>query len=197
VFSHEIKELSCKVLFIVLCRLYILSCLPHFLYMWMSSTIPSFHDAIEEIAHVRPRCSSVSRAVLSWSFWHCSLNLLAFSLVMRSLAFWITLVISEFEVSNYLLSSVWDRPRIQFFVQNVQPSRASRIPTSWNPYSHFVQSEIADLYPLGPSLYLNLFFWIGSFILLLSIMASGVVYRYWKVFQSFGVMNSNWFNSWT
>jgi hypothetical protein len=61
---------------------------------------PSIHDAIEEIAHVRPRCSSVSRAALSWSFWHCGLNLLAFSLVMRSLAFSITILISEFEVTN-------------------------------------------------------------------------------------------------
>jgi hypothetical protein len=35
----------------------------------MSSANPSFYDAIEEAARVRPRCSSVSRAALSWSFW--------------------------------------------------------------------------------------------------------------------------------
>jgi hypothetical protein len=92
-----------------------LSCLPCFWYIWMSSANPSVYDAIEELAHVRPRCSSVLRAALSWSFWRCCLNLPTFSLVTRSLAFLITLVISEFEVTNCLLSSVRDRPWIQFF----------------------------------------------------------------------------------
>jgi hypothetical protein len=83
-----------------------ISCLPRFLYIWMSSANPSFYDAIEEIAHVRPRCSSVSMVALSWSFWHCNLNSSIFSLVTRSLAFSVTLVISEFEVINCPLSSI-------------------------------------------------------------------------------------------
>jgi hypothetical protein len=169
-------------------------CLPCFLYIWMSSANPSFHDAIEEIAHVRPWCSSVSRVMLSWSFWRCGLNLPAFSLVMRSLAFSITLVISEFEVTNYPLSSVWDRPQIHLVMHNMQPSRGSSILASWSSYSFFVQNGIASLYPVGPSLCLNLFFQISSFILLLSAMASGVVCSCWKVFHSFGVMNPNRFN---
>jgi hypothetical protein len=134
------------------------SCLPHFLYIWMSSVNPYFHDAIEEIAHMRPRCSSISRVVLSWSFWRCGLNLPAFSLVMRSLAFSITLVISKFEVINYLLSSIQEQPQIQFLMCNVQPSRGSGIPASQSSCSFFVQSGIAALYPPCPSLCLNLFF---------------------------------------
>jgi hypothetical protein len=67
---------------------------------------PSFHDAIKEIADVRPQCSSVSRAVLSWPFWCCGLNLLALSLVMISLAFSITLVIS----SDQLSAVIYVRP---------------------------------------------------------------------------------------
>jgi hypothetical protein len=171
-----------------------ISCLPCFLYIWLSSANPSFHDAITEIARVWPRCSSVLRATLSWSFWHYGLNLLVFSLVMGSLTFSITLVISEFEVTNCLLSSIRDRPQIQFLMHNVQPSRRSGIPGSQSSCSFFIQSGIAALYPPGLSLCLNLFFRINSFILLLSVMASGVVCRCWKVFHSFGVMNPIWFN---
>jgi hypothetical protein len=141
----------------------------------MSSGNPSFHDAIEEIAHVRRRCSSVSRDALSWSFWCYGLNSSIFLLMMRSLAFSITLVISECEVINYLLSSIRDRPRIQFLMRNVQPSRGFSIPASRSSCSFFVHSGIAALYPPGPSLYLNLFFRISSFILLLCAMASRVV----------------------
>jgi hypothetical protein len=141
----------------------------------MSSGNPYFHNEIEETACVRPRCSSISRAVLSWSFWRCDLNSPIFSLVMRYLAFSITLVISEFEVINYLLSSIRDRPRILFLVHNVQPSRGSGIPTSQSSCSFFVQSGIEALYPPGTSLCLNLFFRINSFILLLRAMASTVV----------------------
>jgi hypothetical protein len=50
------------------------------------------------------------------------------------------------------------------------------------------------LYPPGPSLRLNLFFQISSFILLLHAMASGVVHSSLKVFHSFGVMNPNRLN---
>jgi hypothetical protein len=115
-----------------------ISCLPPFLYVWMSSANPSFHDAIEEIARVRPQCCSVSRATLSWSFWRCGLNLPVFSFVMRSLTFSITQVISEFEVTNYPLSSIRDQPQIQFLVRNVQPSRGSGIPASQSSFSFFV-----------------------------------------------------------
>jgi hypothetical protein len=117
-----------------------LSCLPCFLYIWMSSANPSFHDVIEEIAHVRSRCSSVLRTALSWSFWHYELTLLTFSLVTRSLVFSTTQVISEFEVTNYLLSSLRDWPRIYFFIHNVHASRGSDIPASGSSYSFFVQS---------------------------------------------------------
>jgi hypothetical protein len=62
-------------------------CLPHFLYKWLSSVNPSFHDAIEKKACVQPRCSSVSRATMSWLFWRCGLNLPAFFLGMSLLIF--------------------------------------------------------------------------------------------------------------
>jgi hypothetical protein len=79
-------------------------------------------------------------------------------------------------------------------MRNVQPSRRSGIPAAWGSYSFFVQSGIVALYPPCPSLCLNLFFWINSFILLLLIMASGVVCSSLKVFYSFGVMNPNRLN---
>jgi hypothetical protein len=64
VFSHEIKELSCELLFIIICRLYIfILSSTHFVYM--DDLCEPFNDAIEEIAHVQPRYSSVSRAALS------------------------------------------------------------------------------------------------------------------------------------
>jgi hypothetical protein len=135
-----------------------ISCLPCFLYIWMSSLNPSFHNVIEEKAHVRPRCSLVLRAALSWSFWRCGLNLPIFSLVMRSLAFLISLVISEFEVTNCPLSSIRDRPQIQFLMRNMQPSWGSSILASRSSYSFLIQSGIAALYPPGPSPCLNLFF---------------------------------------
>jgi hypothetical protein len=124
----------------------------------MSSTNPCFHDVIEEIAHVRPRCSSVSRAVLNWFFWHCVLNSLVFSLVMRSLAFSITLVISKFEVTNCPFF-IYTRPTPDP-VSHAQhaTSRGSGIPASRSSCSFFVQSGIAALYLPGPSLCLNLFF---------------------------------------
>jgi hypothetical protein len=56
------------------------------------------------------------------------------------------------------------------------------------------QSRIAALYPPGPSLCLNLFFRISSFILLLCAMDSGVVCGSLKVLHSFGVMNTNQLN---
>jgi hypothetical protein len=52
VFSHEIKELSCKLLFMLFVDFASISCFSRFLYIRMSSVNPSFHDAIEEIAHV-------------------------------------------------------------------------------------------------------------------------------------------------
>jgi hypothetical protein len=160
----------------------------------MSSVNPSLHDAIEEIARVWPRCSSVLRAALSWSFWCYSLNSPIFTLVMRSLAFSITLVIWEFEVTKYPLSSIRDRPRMQFLVRNMQPSRGSGILGSWSTCSFFVQSGITALYPPHLSLCLNLFFQISSFILLLCAMVSGVICSCWKVFHSSSVTNPNWFN---
>jgi hypothetical protein len=99
VFSLEIKELGCKLL-CVICRLCI--------YI-MSSMLLVYMNVLHE--PFLP-CSSVSRAVLSWSFWRCGLNLPVFSLVMRCLAFSITLVISKFEVTNYPLSSIRDGPWI-------------------------------------------------------------------------------------
>jgi hypothetical protein len=78
----------------------------------------------------------------------------------------------EFEVINCSLSSIWDQPRIQFLVCNMQPSRGSGIPASRSSCSFFVQSGIAVLYPPGPSLCLNLFFQISSFILIPCIMVS-------------------------
>jgi hypothetical protein len=151
-------------------------CVLCFLYIWLSSANPSFHDEIEEITRVRPRCSSFSRAALNWSFSRCDFNLPIFSLAVRVLAFSTTLVNSEFEVINCLLSFVWERPQIQFLVHTVQPSRGSGTPASWSSCSFFVQIDIAALYPPGPSLCLNLFFMFNSFILLLKVMASGVVY---------------------
>jgi hypothetical protein len=71
-----------------------------FLYKWLSSTNPSFHDANEEIDRVQPRCSSFSRAALSWSLSHCDLNLPVFSLAARVLAFSTMLVTSDLEVIN-------------------------------------------------------------------------------------------------
>jgi hypothetical protein len=115
-------------------------------------------------------------------------------LVMRSLAFSITLVISKFEVINCPLLSIRDHPRIQFLMHNVQPSRGSGIPASQNSYSFFVQRRIATLYPSGPSPCLNLFFRISSFILLLCDIDSGVVCSSLKVFHSFGVINPNRLN---
>jgi hypothetical protein len=69
-----------------------ISCVLCFLYRWLSSANPSFHDAIEEIAHVRPRCSSFLRAALSWSLSRYDLNLSVFSLAARVLAFSSTLI---------------------------------------------------------------------------------------------------------
>jgi hypothetical protein len=45
------------------------------------------------------------------------------------LAFSITLVILEFEVTNYPLLSIQDCPRIQFLMRNVQCSRGSGNPS--------------------------------------------------------------------
>jgi hypothetical protein len=92
VFSYEIKELRCKLLFIIICKLCIFTVSSTLLVHMGALHEPFLHDAIEEIAHVRPQCSSVSRATLSWSFWHCGLNFPAVSLVMRYLTFSITLV---------------------------------------------------------------------------------------------------------
>jgi hypothetical protein len=90
---------------------------------------PFFHDAIEEIARVRPRCSSFSRDALSWSLSlsRCDINCHVFSLAVRVLAFSTTLVTSELEVINHPLSSVQEQPRIQFLVRTVQPSKGSGI----------------------------------------------------------------------
>jgi hypothetical protein len=82
------------------------SCVLHFLYIWLSSANPSFHNAIEETAHVRPRCSSFLRATLSWSLSFYDLNSLVFYLVVRDLTFSIILVTLELEVTNRPLSSV-------------------------------------------------------------------------------------------
>jgi hypothetical protein len=88
---------------LVLCAIsYVL----RFLYRLHSSANPSFHDAIEEIAHVRPRCSSFSMAVMSWSLSHWDLNSPVFSLVARVLALSTTLVTLELEVINCPLSSI-------------------------------------------------------------------------------------------
>jgi hypothetical protein len=151
----------------------------------MSSANPAFHDAIDEIGRVRHRCSSVSRATLGWSFWCYDLNLLAFSLVTRSLAFSITLVISEFDVTNCPLSYIRDRPQIQFFVCNMQPSRdlVSLPHEAPNPSLSKVGLQPCTLQVL-----------VYAFILLLSSMASKVVCSCWKVFHSFGVMKPNGFN---
>jgi hypothetical protein len=83
-----------------------ISCVLRFLYRWLSFANPSFHDAITEIPRVRPRCPSFSRAALSWSLSRCDLNSSVFSLVVRVLAFSTTLVTSEFETINCLLSSI-------------------------------------------------------------------------------------------
>jgi hypothetical protein len=84
------------------------SCVLCFLYIWLSSANPSFHNAIEEIAHVRPRCSSFSRAALSWSLSFYDLNSPVFYLAVRVLTFSIIMVTLELEVTNRLLSYVRD-----------------------------------------------------------------------------------------
>jgi hypothetical protein len=58
-----------------------ISCVLHFLYRCLSSTNPSFHEAIKEIAHVRPQCSLFLRVALSWSLSHYDLNSQVFFLV--------------------------------------------------------------------------------------------------------------------
>jgi hypothetical protein len=163
-----------------------------FLYRWLSFMNPSFHDVIEEIARVRPRCSSFSRAALSLSLSHYDLNLPAFSLAERVLNFSTTLVTSELEVINHLLSSVWEWRRIQFLVCTVQPSRGSSMPTSWSSCSFFAYFDIVALYPPGPSLCLNLLFAFISFILLLRAMACEVLSCYTNVSHLFKVIYPNW-----
>jgi hypothetical protein len=165
-----------------------------FLYICLSSMNPSFHDAIEEITHVWPWYSLDSRVALSWSFSRCSVNSPVFSLSMRVLAFLITSVTSELEVINYSLSSIREQPRMKFFMHNVQPSKGSDIPAARLSCSFFVHFGITALYPPGPSLCMNLFFLLSSFIFLLSAMASRLVRCCWKVFHSLGVINPNQFN---
>jgi hypothetical protein len=132
------------------------------LVMWIRDY--SFHDAIEEIALVRPQCSSFSRAALSWSLSCYDLNLPFLSLGMRVLAFSTTSVTSELEVINRLLSFVREQTHIQFVVHTLQPSRGSGIPASQNYCSFFTHFGIAALYPKGPSLCLNLFFAFSLFL---------------------------------
>jgi hypothetical protein len=79
------------------------SCILCFLYIWLSFTNPSFHDAIEEIAHVRPWCFLISRAGPSWSLSRCDLNSPVFSLAVRVLAF---LETNE-QYLNQFLSDKW------------------------------------------------------------------------------------------
>jgi hypothetical protein len=143
---------------------------------------------------VRPPCSSFSRVVLSWSLFHCDLNSAVFSLAVRVLTFSTTLVTSELEAINHPLSSVQERPRIQFLVCTVQPLRGSGIPASRSSCSFFAHFGIAALYSRGPSLCLNLFSTFNSFILLLRAMACGVVCCCTNMSQSFGVIYPNRFS---
>jgi hypothetical protein len=144
---------------------------------------------------VRPCCSSFSRATLSWSLSHYDLNSLVFSLVARVLDFSITLVTLELQVTNCPLSSIRERPWIQFLVRTMQPSRGSGIPASRSSCSFFILIDIVELYPPGPSLCLNLFFLFSSFILLLRAMTSGVVCCYTNVFHSFVMIYPNRFSA--
>jgi hypothetical protein len=89
---------------------------------------------------------------------------------------------------------VWEWPQIQFLVHTVQPSRGSGIPASRSSCSFFAHFGIAGLYPLGPTLCLNLFFTFSSFILLLRATACGVVCCYTNVSHSFGMIYPNWFS---
>jgi hypothetical protein len=111
--------------------------------------------------------------VLSWSLSRSNLNSPVFSLVVRILAFSTTLVTSKLEVINHPLSSIRERPRVQFLVRIVQPSRGSGIPASRSSWSFFAHFGIAALYPPEPSLCLNLFFEFSSFILLLRVSYPG------------------------
>jgi hypothetical protein len=129
------------------------------------------------------------------SLSYCYLNSPVFSLAVRVLPFSTMLVTSELEVINHPLSSIQERPRIQFLVCTVQPSRGSGIPASQSSCSFFAHFGIAALYPPGPNLCLNLFFAFNSFILLLRAMTCGVVCYCTNVSHSFGLIYPNQFSS--